>query len=60
VDIVKFKKIMKDLNPHYVSTDKGAIYTSISLYEKSNEVDIMCIFGRTIKFVGDNPQHVDQ
>jgi len=51
---VKFKNIMKDLNPHYVSTDNGLIYTSISLHEKNNEVDIMCILGRTIKFVGDN------
>jgi len=51
---------LNNLNPHYVSTDKGNIYTNISLYEKSNEIDIMCALGRAIKIVGDNPQHVDQ
>jgi hypothetical protein len=51
---------INNLNPHYVSTDKGNIYTNISLYEKSNEIDIMCSLGRAIKIVEDNPQHVDQ
>jgi hypothetical protein len=48
---------LNNLKPHYVSTDKG---TNISLYEKNNEIDIMCPLGRAIKIVGDNPQHVDQ
>lgn len=44
---MKLKNIMKDLKPHYVSTDKGTIYTSISLYE----IDIICALGRVIKIV---------
>jgi competence protein ComFB len=51
---------LNNFKPHYVSTDQGIIYTSISLYEKNNEIDIMCALGRAIKIVGDNPQHVDQ
>lgn len=51
---------LNNLKTHYVSTDKGTIYTSSSLYEKNNELDIMCAFGRRIKFVGDNPQYVGQ
>lgn len=51
---------LNNLKPHYVSTDKGNIYTNISLYEKSNEIDIMCALGRAIKIIGDNPRHVDQ
>ncbi|WP_110953009.1 late competence development ComFB family protein [Anaerosinus massiliensis] len=50
---------LNNLKPHYVSTDKGSIYTNIALYEKNNEVNIMCALGRAIKIVGDNPHHVD-
>lgn len=48
---MKLKNIMKDLKPHYVSTDKGSIYTNISLYEKNNEIHIICGLDREIKFV---------
>ncbi|MBP2630706.1 MAG: Late competence development protein ComFB [Firmicutes bacterium] len=48
---------LNNLKPHYVSTDKGSIYTNFALYEKNNEVDIMCAIGRAVKIVGDNPRH---
>jgi competence protein ComFB len=51
---------LNNLKPHYVATDKGNIYTNISLYDKNNEVDILCAIGRSIKIVGNNPRHTEE
>lgn len=48
---------LNKLTPHYVSTDRGDTFTRLSLYEKNNEINIICAIAEAITIVGANPRH---
>lgn len=48
---------LNSLKPYYVSTEKGDTYTRLELYEKKNEIDILCAIAKAIAIVSANPRH---
>lgn len=48
---------LNNLKPRYVSTERGDMYTRLDLYERENNLDIMCEVAKAIKLVGENPRH---
>lgn len=48
---------LNSLKPYYVSTDKGDTYTRLQLYEKDNEIDIVCAIAKAIRIVNARPRH---
>lgn len=50
---------LNHLPPHYVCTNKGDVYTRLSLYEQKNEFDILIAIEDAAKIVEANPRHDD-
>lgn len=48
---------LNKLKPHYVSTDRGDTFTRLALYQKNNEIDILCAIAEAITIVEANPRH---
>lgn len=48
---------LNSLKPRYVCTDMGDTYTRLDLYEKVNNLDIMCAVARAVTIVKEKPRH---
>ena len=49
--------MLNKLEPHYVVTDKGALYAQMSDFDMQHKADVMTTMGLAIQVVKGNPRH---
>ena len=54
-DIIAYA--LNNLNPHYVSTEQGDLYTKAKVLSINFDVEVTTAVAMAIKLVGENPRH---